>query len=171
MKIVLKIAAVLTWFNIVFWGLVVIVAALGILARADPMSIILLVLLSSIPLNSFAAIRLHSSIRYPQIPLSHQTPVGIRFVGFIALFVGITMLFTGMAMVNDPKMVASGLAEQMEQYPVYYQQSPWLKTLPYQFWSWFGGCLLALGLFIALNVILNLRLLRWYYLVRKSDAS
>jgi hypothetical protein len=34
-----------------------------------------------------------------------------------------------------------------------------------------GSLCLVLGLVSAVNVILNLRLLRWYYLVHQSDAS
>jgi hypothetical protein len=34
-----------------------------------------------------------------------------------------------------------------------------------------GIICLILGLCMAVNVVLNLRLLRWYLLLRKSDAS
>jgi hypothetical protein len=35
----------------------------------------------------------------------------------------------------------------------------------------FGIMSLVLGVFVVVNVVLNLRLLRWYYLVRKSGVS
>lgn len=34
-----------------------------------------------------------------------------------------------------------------------------------------GIGMLVLGLCVGVNVVLNLRLLRWYYLVRQSDVS
>ena len=44
------------------------------------------VLASAIILHSYAALQLRKSILNPEIPLSNQTPVGIRFIGYVALF-------------------------------------------------------------------------------------
>src|SRR5579872_4848075 len=170
MKIVLKIASALTWFNIVFWGLLVAMFLLFALQLANLPILAVVVLLSAIPLNCYAALRLHACIRNPQLRLSHQTPAGIRFVGFIALFFGICMLFSGLSMIHDPKTALNSWTEQMDQMPEMARQYPY-KNLGEAYFVRVGIAALTLGLFISLNVILNLRLLRWYYLVKKSDLS
>jgi hypothetical protein len=171
MKTVLKIAAVLTWFNIIFWGLVVGLLLLGSLQQSNFAILAGVALLSAVPLNCYAALRLHSSIRNPRVPLSHQTPAGIRFVGFMALFFGISMLFTGAAIIHDPSTAATAWNEQMEQFPEALLQHPEFRHLPEYFYTILGGSFAVLGLFIGVNVVLNLRLLRWYYLIGKSDVS
>jgi hypothetical protein len=172
MKKMLKIAAVLTWFNLIFWGMIVAFGLLGSVVVGQMALVASLVLLSAIPLNCFAALKLHSSIRYPNVPLSHQTPVGIRFVGLIGLFFGITNIVTGCSILVDPgplmdslkDMVAQMAAQMPENMRSYF-------TVRKSIVMFSGGVSLVLGLMVAVNVVLNLRLLRWYYLVHKSDVS
>ena len=71
MKTILRIASVLTWFNIVFWGMIVAFGLLGAFLLGQMAYVVGLVLLSAIPLNCYAALKLHTSIRYPNVPLSH----------------------------------------------------------------------------------------------------
>jgi hypothetical protein len=170
MKTILTIASVLTWFNLIFWGATITFGVLGMLVMGQATIFAAgFVLLASIPLNCFAALKLQTSIRHPNIPLSHQTPAGIRFVGLMALFFGFLMLFKGAAALADPKPAVEVYKQMLDQMP---------KPLPEGaagLGMVFAHCLavgmLALGLLVAVNVVLNLRLLRWYYLVRKSDAS
>lgn len=171
MKTVLKIATVLTWINIIFWGMIVGFLLLSSLQQGNFTILAGVALLSAVPLNCYAALRLQASIRHPQLPLSHQTPAGIRFVGFMALFFGISMLFTGAAIIHDPGTAATAWSEQMDQYPEALQQYPQIKHIPEYFYTVLGGSMVVLGLLIVVNVIMNLRLLRWYYLRRKSDVS
>ncbi len=92
MKMVLKIASVLTWFNLIVWGLITCLFLLAVLSSMYLPYLIVPVLMSAIPLNCYAALSLHNSIRRPSLPLSSQAPVGIRFVGFIAFVFGINWL-------------------------------------------------------------------------------
>jgi hypothetical protein len=156
MKKALKIASVLTWFNLIFWGLLVCFGLLGALLMGQMPLLAGIVLLSAIPLNCFAALKLHTSIRYSAVPLNRQTPVGIRFVGLMALFFGITDIFTGVSIV----------AQVPEEQRVFYT-----AMARKAFVEFMGVATLVLGLLVVINVVLNLRLLRWYYLVNRSDVS
>src|SRR5882757_8758330 len=101
MKNALRIASVLTWFNLILWGFITALLFLGSLA----MGLFLLVpgfILSAIPLNCYAALQLHKSIRHPSVKLSSQTPAGIRFIGFIALFFGILQVTNSIGIIKDP---------------------------------------------------------------------
>jgi hypothetical protein len=172
MKIALKVATVLSWFNIIFWGMFVAFGLLVSLVTGQMALVASLVLLSAIPLNCFAALRLHNSIRYSGAPLSHQTPIGIRFVGFIALFIGITNIATGFSLITNPGPVLDSVKEVVakfaEQIPENLRQFYVITKGEIVF---FGACSVVLGLMVAVNVVLNLRLLRWYYLVHRSDIS
>lgn len=168
MKTVLKIASVITWFNIIFWGMLVGMLLLFSLQLASLPIIAVVVLLSAIPLNCYAGLRLQACIRNPRLQLSHQTPAGIRFVGFIALFFGICMLFSGLGMVHDPKTALASWTEQMDQMPEMARQYPY-KNLGESYFVRIGIAAITLGLLIAVNVVLNLRLLRWYYLIKRKD--
>jgi|HubBroStandDraft_1064217.scaffolds.fasta_scaffold344011_2 hypothetical protein len=163
MKTILKIASVLTWFNLVFWGALL---AFGVLICLVSMQLPLLasaVLMSAIPLNCFAALKLHTSIRHPNIPLSHQTPVGIRFVGFMALFFGITFIYSGVSFLADPKPAAEAFQQALSQMPI--SQTHMVPGLGMAYLVRLVAVVwLVLGFLVSVNVILNLRLLRWYYL-------
>ena len=168
MKTILRVASVLTWFNIIIWGMIVAFGLLGVLLLGQLPYVGGFVLLSAIPLNCYAALKLHTSARYPNVPLSHQTPVGIRFVGMMALFFGIYIIYTGIAILSDPKPEIEAFRQQLAQMP---QQPAWVGKMANVFTLGTGFAGLILGLLVAINVVLNLRLLRWYYLVHKSDAS
>jgi hypothetical protein len=161
MKTILKIASVLTWVNIVLWGAGVIFGMLVTLLRVDLAGLLLCVLLSAIPLSCFAALKLHTSLRYPNVPLSRESAAGIRFVGFMALFFGIWMVTGGIDLMADPSPIIDGMKKLGEQLPkemrAYYQVGRVFGELV-------GAVVLMLGLSIAVNTVLNLRLLRWYYL-------
>jgi hypothetical protein len=161
MKTMLKIAAVLTWFNVALWGAAVVFGMLVSLLRVQFAGMLLFVLLSAIPLSCFAGLKLHTSIRHPNVPLSRESTVGIRFVGLIALFFGFWMVIGGTNIIADPSPIIDGMKKFADQMPKdmrsYYQVGRVFGELV-------GAAVLVLGLAISLNVILNLRLLRWYYL-------
>ncbi|HEV3415023.1 MAG TPA: hypothetical protein VG101_21235 [Puia sp.] len=170
MKIALRVATVLSWFNIIFWGMIVVLGLLGSVVVGQMPLVVSLVLLSAIPLNSFAALRLHSSIRYTGVPLNHQTPVGIRFVGLIALFFGFLLIFLGFSILGNPGAMMDSMKAAISQMP---EDTRGMYTflLNKVFVLLLGVAFLFLGLSDAINVVLNLRLLRWYYLVHKRDVS
>jgi hypothetical protein len=168
MKTMLTIASVLTWFNIIVWGAIVTLGLLAVLLTGQLPIAGGFVLLSAIPLNCFAALKLHTSIRYSGVPLSHQTPVGIRFVGMMALFFGIYIIYGGIAILIDPKPDMEAFKQQLAQMP---PQPAWVANMASTVVFGIGFASLILGLLVAINVILNLRLLRWYFLVLSSDVS
>ena len=163
MKTILTVASVLTWFNLVFWGVLL---AFGVLFCLVSMQLPLLasaVLMSAIPLNCFAALKLHTSIRHPNIPLSRQTPAGLRFVGLMALFFGITFIYSGISFMADPKPAVEAFQQALSQMPV--SQTHAVSGLEMAYLIRVVAVVwLVLGSLVAVNVILNLRLLRWYYL-------
>jgi hypothetical protein len=165
MKTTTKVARIITWFNLVVWGgMLAMMLLYGLAAAFIPM-IIAVFLFSSIPLHSYAALKLQKSIRHPQIKLSHQTPVGVRFIGFVALFFGICTVANTFVIISDPRtalkpMEASivetkGLSES--------EMAAVLRVA--------ASFVMLMGTAVIVNVILNMRLLRWYYLVKRSDVS
>lgn len=95
MKLTLKAATVLTWFNLIIWGYFLFNGLLGVLSVGALPILIMIVLLSAIPLNAYAALQLHKSIRHPEIKLSSSTPTGIRFVGIVAFLFAFLLILAG----------------------------------------------------------------------------
>jgi hypothetical protein len=106
-------------------------------------------------LHSYAALQLHKSIKNPAVPLSNQTPVGIRLIGFVALFFGITYFANGIAILQSPGEFVKLMQAQLPQAKF---NNGSLRA---------GGLFTLLcGLSISLNVFLNFRLLRWYFFMK-----
>src|ERR1700761_4621638 len=102
MKTTIKAARILTWINLISWGGLLGLLLLFSLASFMLPVIIVVFLLSAIPLNNYAALQLQKSIRHPQVKLSSQTPTGVRFIGFVALFFGISTVVNAIALIADP---------------------------------------------------------------------
>lgn len=164
MKRALRVANVLSWINLLLWGVNIASALINSLTAFNPLMLVVFVLLASIPLHSYAALQLHKSIRRPEHKLSHQTPSGIRFVGLIAMLFGFIFFLCGIVLVKDAGSVLSSAKEFGFMQDLYSQLT--VADIRRS-----GVVALVLGLIIIVNVILNLRLLRWYYLVHQSDAS
>jgi hypothetical protein len=171
MRTTLKVATILTWFNLIFWGLITGLLLLGALSAMFLPGLAIAALMSAIPLNCYAALKLHKSIRHPGIPLSQQTPMGIRFVGFIALFFGINSIGEGVALIKDGKEFLDFIKDYYTKQAPDLAQMPAFKSMGVADVRAAGVICLVLGLCMAVNVVLNLRLLRWYLLLRKNDAS
>ena len=160
LKKILQISGILSWFNLIVWGLIVLLGLLGALLFQSFALLVFCFLLSVIVLHSYAALQLHKSIKNPAVPLSNQTPVGIRLIGFVALFFGITCFINGFAMASNTREVAQFMQAQV----------PQAKGLRID--SLIGviraeGIFIFLcGLSISLNVFLNFRLLRWYFFMK-----
>ena len=86
----------------------------------------------------------------------------------MALFFGITNIITGFSVIADPTPMLDSMKEMVARMPSEVRGFYSIKKV---FVIIAGAALLILGLLVAINVVLNLRLLRWYYLVHKSDAS
>src|SRR5262249_51515427 len=123
------------------------------------------ILFGAIPLNCYAALQLHKSIRQPAVKLSHQTPAGIRFVGFVAMFFGILTVSDAVTALVHPAQLTESFQQIYSNSNV--KDTPAISPAMARNVS---IVLLLLGLSVVVNVQLNFRLLRWYYLVHKSDA-
>ena len=156
MRRALKISAVLTWINLIFWGLACLQCLLLGLT-GNPLFLLSGFFVSAVVLHSYAALRLHKSIRNPAVPLSSQTPTGIRFIGFVSLFISTLFIVFGIAMIKNAQEVMSML-----------QANPQFKEISEKQLRVSGIEILVLGLSVAVNVFINLRLLRWYYLSRNN---
>ena len=165
MKITRVIAWILAWFNLIFWGIPVISSLIQSLASPHPLVLAILVFFAAIPLNAFAALQLHRSIRNPAVKLNHQTPVGIRFVGSFALCVGAVIVVSGIVITENARELLPVWKDQMSQYkePASMSTVSGLQSM--------GILMAVLGIAAVLNAVLNMRLLRWYYLVNRSDVS
>jgi hypothetical protein len=163
MKTVLKISLALTWFNLVVWGFIVAVGILMSFATGNMYGALVAFLMAATVLHSYASLKLHKSIRHSNIPLSDQTPAGIRFVGFVALFVGIMYVGYGVALWQTPGEFSK---MNMAQMPAEYRNIDLTRIVRVM-----GVFCIIIGIFVGINVLLNIRLLRWYYLVKQSDIS
>ena len=163
MKNTLKIASVLTWFNLIIWGIFSAMGLLGALMGGNPYLLVVTFLTGVTVLHSYASLKLHRSIRHSNVPLSDQTPVGIRFIGFIALFFGIFYIADGFGVLQNTQNFVKLMTPQL---PPEYKQvdlAAYLRGI--------GIFCIITGICISVNVFLNFRLLRWYYLVKQSDIS
>jgi hypothetical protein len=156
----------LAWFNLIIWGIPLVSSLLSALATFNPLVLVMLVLFAAIPLQSYAALQLQKSLRHPEIKLSQQTPAGIRFVGMIALFIGFFVVLCGALVLQDAKEWLPRLKDQMAEL----KQGD-ASTITVGYLQGMGGMMLFLGLTVIVSVMIHLRLLRWYYLVRQSDVS
>jgi hypothetical protein len=167
MKIALKVATVLSWFNLVWWTLNIVSSLSSVTAFGAPMLMLaLLVLLASIPLNAYASLQLHKSIRRPSVKLNAQTPIGIRFVGLAAQFLGVIMTIVGIVLLLNATKIAAMPKDQVAGTAEMRALLSSVRGIRFV-----GGFFLFLGLCVSVNVVLNFRLLRWYYLVKQSDVS
>jgi hypothetical protein len=163
MKLARTIGKVLAWFNLVYWGFSVISSLLQGVAAGNMAIIVAAVILAAVPLNSYAALQLHRSIRNPAVKLNHQTPVGIRFVGAFVVLIGAFMTGVGLLVVVGARQIFPIFKENAVDMP-----QPFAITSPGQL-AEVGAMLLFFGAIMLAGALINMRLLRWYYLVKQSD--
>jgi hypothetical protein len=156
MRSALKISAVLSWINLIFWGLACLQCLL-VGVTGNPLFLLSGFFISAVVLHSYAALRLHKSIRNPAVPLSSQTPSGIRFIGFVSLFISTLFIVFGIALIKSAHEVIAML-----------QANAQFKDLNEKQLRLSGIQALILGLSVTVNVLINLRLLRWYLLSRNN---
>lgn len=153
MKTTLKISNILSWINLVIGGILVVGGLLSMLSTPNASILLVSVVLTgSIVLHSYAALQLRKSIVYPDVPLNKQTPTGIRFIGFMALF--FAMLNIGNAVV-----IIQNAAEVIKQIELPFKPEG-IDLVSALRGVGIFSLLFSIG--IAVNVLLNIRLLRWY---------
>lgn len=160
MKGVLKTATVLSWINIVIGGILVMGGLMGMLMTGGAlMMLISVVLTASIVLHGYATLQLRKSIVNPDLPLGNQTPVGIRMIGFIALFFAILNIGNAAVIIQNAPEVAKQALENMKIKPEGINFVTAIKGA--------GIFSLIFSIGIAVNVFLSIRLLRWYLAARQ----
>lgn len=157
MKTVLKISTVLSWFNLIVWGVIVLFFVLNLLGAGQLALLFFPFLLCVTVLHSYAALQLHKSIKDPEKPLSKQTPAGIRFIGIVAGFLGIIFFVDGLAVLQNTH---EAMQMAISQYP------PAKDLISLASLRAAGAFALISGICIVLNVLLNFRLLRWYHFMK-----
>ena len=166
MNNVLKVSAFLTWFNMIVWGLFTGIGLLETLFTGNFFFLIVTFIMSVFVLHSYAALQLHKSIKNPAVPLSSQTPIGIRFIGFVTLFFGIGFFTQGFAILQNLPELVKLAQPQLSQLP------PELKDMDLgKLFRGIGIFSLVSGASIAVNVFLCFRLLRWYLFLRENDIQ
>jgi len=163
MNKILKIATVLTWINMIVWGLLCLNILFSILAGTTAL-LIVFVLFSAIVLHSYASFQLQKSLKNPAVPLNNQTSTGIRFVGLVALFLGLLFAFVGVFMLTNATFVFKFMEDHSKASP---NEIGFTLTVPRI--RIIGLFYLLIGLSVAVNVNLNFRLLRWYYFLRNNS--
>jgi len=170
MNKILKIATVLTWINMIIWSLITLLCLLVVLAYGIVAGLIL-IFPTAVILHSYASFQLQKSIKNPAVPLNSQTSVGIRFIGFVALFAGIGTLIQGIGIIQHPQEYLNQMLESQKslQGQMHLNNSLTQPSIPQ---IRFVGTFVALvGLSVAINVNLNFRLLRWYFYVRNNSNN
>lgn len=163
MKNALKVSTILSWFNMIVWGMFAGLTLLGGVLGGNILLLVAGVLTGVIVLHSYASLQLHKSVKNPAVPLSSQTPVGIRFIGFIALFFGIYFFTQGLAMLENIQELARLLGPQMP---------PQLKDMDFaKFIRAMGIFCVVTGICVSVNVFLGFRLLRWYLFLKDNDIQ
>jgi hypothetical protein len=156
MKKLIQVSAILSWFNLLVSGLFM---ALALLAGSFMMGfgniLLVVVLMGSITLHSYAALQLRRSLLHPSIPLGRQTGTGIRFMGYISLFLAFMYGSSAFYMIQHSKEFIDQV-----QLPAEYKNFDLTGTFKKS-----GIFMLIFSLSVLVNVIINFRLYRWYLIL------
>jgi len=170
MNKILKIATALTWINMIFWSFVTLLALLIVLAYGI-MAALILIFPTAVILHSYASFQLQKSIRHPSVPLNSQTSVGIRFIGFVALFACIGTLIQGIGIIQHPQEYLKQMLESQKSLQDQVHLNKPLTPPTISQIRLIGTFVALIGLSVAINVNLNFRLLRWYYFLRNNSNN
>lgn len=163
MQKVLKVSTILSWFNLIVWGLVAVIGILGAVLAGNLSFLVITFLTGVTVLHSYAALQLHKSIKNPAVPLGNQTPVGIRFIGFIALFFGVLYIGDGVGLLQSTRDIALLMQPQLPPQAKDLDLNKLLRAT--------GIFSLVTGICIAVNVFLNFRLLSWHLFLRENEIK
>ena len=162
MKKAIAVSNVLSWINLIVSGGLVLLALLSMLVYpgGGVQFIISAVLIGCITLHSYAALQLRKSIINPNIPLNNQTSVGIRVMGYIALFFSIMLFSQSIYMLQNTQ----DLLKQV-QFPKE------MKNVDIKgFVRGVGFFMLVFSFSVILNVIMNFRFLKGYIISSQKES-
>jgi hypothetical protein len=167
MKRLLQISRVLSWFNIVFWSFLILLFLLGILVTGNLPMLIAVFFLTAVILHNYAALQLYKSLWYTNIPLAPRTASGLRFIGFGAMMVGIVISIQCVTILqNIPELVKASQSQMPPQTLEQLKQFDVARIYRIIF-----GFILISGIAVTANVVVNLRLLRWYYVLQQEEQK
>jgi hypothetical protein len=162
MKKLIQLSAILSWFNLLVSGLFM---ALALIAGSFMMGfgnvLVVVVLMGSITLHSYAALQLRRSLLHPSLPLGKQTGTGIRFMGYIALFLAFMYGSSAFYMLKNSKEFIDQVQLPAE-YKNFDLSGTFKKT---------GIFMLIFSISVLVNVILNFRLYRWYQMIYAHEEQ
>jgi hypothetical protein len=157
MKKVLQLSNILTWFNMIVASFIVMILVFSLITPGSPTLavITMAVFIASVILHSYAAIQLRKSILQPQHALERNTPVGIKFIGYLVLLIGFLMIVNCISALQNSREILSS-----------FKMPPEAKNFNIE--KIFKGFAIFIGIFgitMVLNVLMNLRLLRAYQMI------
>ncbi|MBS1915169.1 MAG: hypothetical protein JST87_02770 [Bacteroidetes bacterium] len=161
MKKALAVSNILSWVNLIISGGIVLCILITFFMYPALPVLLSVILIGSITLHSYASLQLRKSILYPTIPLSKQTPTGIRLMGYISLFFAVMSFTNGIYMLQETK----DLLSQM-QIPDQLKKMNFTAII-----RAFGVFFMVFSLSVALNVILNIRLLKGYLMMQLEKKN
>jgi hypothetical protein len=104
--------------------------------------------------------QLQKSILHAEIPLNSQTPVGIKLMGYISLFIGLIWFVSSIMVLKNP-------GDFMKEMVL----PPKVTAAEYlHFMEAVVSFLFVFSLSIIINVILNFRMLKWYQYSRNQKS-
>jgi hypothetical protein len=161
MKKALAVSNILSWVNLIISGVIVLCALLTFLVHPALPVLFVVILMGSVGLHSYAALQLRKSILNPSLPLSRQTPTGIRLMGYMSLFFAIMSFSNGIYMFQETKKLVDQIQvpEQMKNFNMI------------AFVHGIAAFMLVFSLSIIMNVILNIRLLKWYMMAQQANKE
>jgi hypothetical protein len=160
MKKILKFSNVLSWINLVAGSLLVLGGLFLLRYSPDGFTILVSVVLpGAVILHSYVAFQLRKSILNSAIPLTKQAPVGVRLMGFMALFFAIISISNAFIILQHAPEVSKQI-----KLPV---QSKDLDVVSILRGS--GIFTLVISISIVTNVVLNFRLLKWYLFYKEKE--
>ena len=160
MKTTLKISNILSWINLIVGGILVAGGLLSTLSAPNASILLVSVVLTgSIVLHSYAALQLRKSIIHPHIPLNKQTPTGIKFIGFMALFFAILNI-------GNAVVIIQNAAEVLKQVELPFKPEG-IDLVAAIRGAGIFSLLFSIG--IAANVLLSIRLLKWYLASKQQE--
>lgn len=158
MQTTLKVSNILSWINIFIGSFLVFIYLLGMLVMPNVIILIFAVITGSIVLHAYATLQLRKSIINPAVPLSNQTPTGIRFIGFIALFFAVFSISYWVLVIQKADEVVK--IANLPYLPKGVNMVASIQAIGVVFLLFSAG--------VAVNVFLSTRLLRWY-LMNKEE--
>ncbi len=161
MKRAITVSNILSWVNLVIGGFLALCSLFFIIALPPLAVLISFVLVGCIVLHSYASLQLRKSILNSAIPLSRQTPVGIRMMGYVSLFFAFMLFTNAIYMLQHTK----DLLKQVK-IPSQIKESDFISAIHLT-----AIFILLFTASIIMNVLLNFRLLKWYTIFTQNNNN